>query len=105
MINKLFKIVLSAMFWFLVALIQTSFFSIYTDFNLIILFIVIINLIENPENNFGLISAFLGGLLLDLNITYQFGLFTLSLVIFSLIVKIILLKFLRIPYVSWLPKI
>lgn len=105
MINKIFKILLVVLFWFFLILIQTSFISIYTDFNFIILFIVIINLIEDPENNFGLISAFLGGLFLDLNTTYQFGIFILGLVVFSLTVKMVLLKFLRIPYVSFIPKI
>ena len=101
----MFKFLLMGLFWFIIALVQTSFISAYTDFNLIVLFIIIINLIENPESNFGIISAFLGGFFLDLNTTFQFGLFTVGFVLFSLVIKIILLKFLRIPYVSWLPKI
>jgi cell shape-determining protein MreD len=105
MINKIIKIVYSLAFWFVLMLMQTSFLSIYTDFNLIILLIIVINLIEDPENNFGFISSLFGGLLLDLNTTYPFGLFTIGCILFWLIIKIILLKFLRIPYVSWLPKI
>lgn len=105
MINKTLKIVLIALFWFLLMLIQTSFISIFTDFNFIVLLIVIINLIENPESNFGLLSAFLAGIFLDINTTYYFGIFTLGLVLFSLTAKIVLLKFLKIPYVSFIPKI
>ncbi|MDD4358811.1 MAG: hypothetical protein PHY30_03285 [Candidatus Pacebacteria bacterium] len=105
MINKTLKIVLIALFWFLLMLIQTSFISIFTDFNFIVLLIVIINLIENPESNFGLLSAFLAGIFLDFNTTYYFGIFTLGLVLFSLTAKIVLLKFLKIPYVSFIPKI
>jgi len=105
MISKVIKILFSLVFWFLLTLIQTSFLSIYTDFNFIILLIIIIILIEEPENNFGFISALFGGLLLDLNTTHPFGLFAIGCVLFWLIIKIILLKFLRIPHVSWLPKI
>ena len=67
--------------------------------------LVVVNLIENPESNLGILSAFIGGLFLDLNFTYPFGLFTLGLVLFSIIIKFFLSKFLKIPYVSWLPKI
>ena len=52
MISKVIKILFSLVFWFLLTLIQTSFLSIYTDFNFIILLIIIIILIEEPENNF-----------------------------------------------------
>lgn len=105
MINKIIKILLTLVFWFLLMIIQTSFLAIYSDFNLIIFLIIVIVLIEDPENSFGLISSLFGGLLLDLNTTYPFGLFTVGCVLFWLIIKIVFQKFLRIPYVSWLPKI
>ena len=105
MINKIIKILLILTFWFLITILQTSFLSIFTNFNLMIALLIIVNLIENPENNLGLLSAFIGGLFLDLNSTYPFGLFTLGLVLFSIIIKFLLSKFLKIPYVSWLPKI
>lgn len=105
MINKTVKILLIALFWFFIAIIQTGFISIFTDFNLIVAIIVVVNLIENPENNFGLISAFCGGFFLDLNSTLPFGLFMISSILFSIIIKFILSKFLKLPYVSWLPKI
>lgn len=105
MINKIVKILLIILFWFFLTILQTSFISIFTDFNLVVALILIINLIEDPESNFGLLSAFLGGLCLDLNSTLPFGVFTISLILFSIIAKFILSKFLKIPYVSWLPKI
>ncbi|MDD4662094.1 MAG: hypothetical protein PHG24_02320 [Candidatus Pacebacteria bacterium] len=84
-------------------LVQTS---LITNFNFILLLVLVINLIEDPESNLGIISAFLVGFFIDFNsFTYQFGVFTFSLVTLSLFIKIILAKFLKIPYVSWLPKI
>jgi len=105
MIKKLTKIIILIMFWLLISLFQNSFLSIYTNFNFLCLLVIVLNIIENPESKLGIISAFLGGLLLDLSTTYEFGLFTISLVILSLIVKTILSKFLKIPYASFIPKI
>lgn len=105
MINKALKILFIFFFWLTLMIFETSFLSIFTDFSLIIFLIIVINLIENPESNFGLLSAFLGGLFLDLNSSQSFGFFTFGAIIFSLTIKFILSKFLRIPYVSWLPKI
>ncbi|MDD3032777.1 MAG: hypothetical protein PHX52_01800 [Candidatus Pacebacteria bacterium] len=105
MINKVIKIFLIAFFWFLITIIQTGFISIFTEFNLIVAIIIVVNLIEDPENNFGLLGAFCGGFFLDLNSTLPFGVFMVSSVLFSIIIKFILSKFLKIPYVSWLPKI
>ena len=105
MINKVIKIFLIAFFWFLITIIQTGFISIFTEFNLIVAIIIVVNLIEDPESNFGLLGAFCGGFFLDLNSTLPFGVFMVSSVLFSIIIKFILSKFLKIPYVSWLPKI
>lgn len=103
MISKILKIFLLIFFWFIILLLETS---LLNSFNLMLLLVIIINLIEDPESNLGIVSAFLAGILIDFNTTtYEFGIFSLSFVIFSLSVKIILIKFLKIPYVSWLPKI
>lgn len=103
MINKFIKLILLVVFWSLMVLIQTS---LITSFNFILFLVIVNNLIEDPESNLGIISAFLVGLFIDLNtFTFQFGVFTLGLVALSLLIKIILAKFLKIPYVSWLPKI
>jgi len=103
MISKILKIICLIFFWLLVVFFETSFLK---GFSLTLFLVILINLIEDGESNLGIISAFFAGLLLDLNnTTYIFSFFTLSLIVFSLTSKIILIKFLKIPYVSWLPKI
>ena len=105
MLNKLVTIIFSGIFFFLIVLFQESFISLYINFNFAILLLIIINLIEDPKRNFGLISAFFVGIFMDLNSAYFFGLYTISFVVIAMLIKTILFKFLRTAYVSWLPKI
>lgn len=105
MINKLLKIIGTGMAFFLLNIIQNSFLVLYFNFNCIIILVILINILDNPENYFGIWCAFFAGLFLDLSSTYFFGFWMLILVIASYIIKWILNNFFKITHVSFFPKI
>jgi len=62
------KVILSALLFYFLTLLETSFlihFSLYFS-NLILILIILINLLENRKENFGLICAFFGGFFSDI---------------------------------------
>ncbi len=64
-------------------------------FNVVILYIVFLNLFEKEERETGLWIGGLGGFLLDLYSSYYFGIFTIGLFILSLVLKTIRRKYLK----------
>ncbi len=83
----------------LLVVLQTTFlfrFDLYgINFNIVILYILFLNLFEKEEKETGLWIGGIGGFLLDLYSSYYFGAFTIGLLISSLLIKIIRRKYLK----------
>jgi rod shape-determining protein MreD len=105
MLNKLVKILIIGATFFFLTIIQNSFLNVFTDFNFIILLVLLINILDDPKSYFGLWSAFFAGFFLDMTSTQYFGLWMLILVFSSLIIKWILNNFFKISHVSFFPEI
>ncbi|MFA5432013.1 MAG: hypothetical protein WC319_03965 [Candidatus Paceibacterota bacterium] len=84
---------------------ESSYLSFFTFFSFLLLFVLVVNLLEEPQGRLGLFSAFFFGLLLDIYSAHYIGLIALSFLISSLLLKFILFKYVRIPSFSWIPKI
>ncbi|MFW6283318.1 MAG: rod shape-determining protein MreD [Minisyncoccales bacterium] len=86
-------------FLILVTILQTTFFFSFDifgiKFNLVILYIIFLNLFEKENKETGLWIGGIGGFLLDLYSSYYFGFFTIGMLISSLIIKIIRRNYLK----------
>lgn len=105
MIKQIIKILILSLaiyFWFI---FESSYFPFLTFFSFLLSFIILINLFEDPHGRIGLFSAFLAGLLMDIYSSHYIGLFAISFLFFSLLLKFILSKYVRMGSFSWLPKI
>lgn len=99
---ELVRILFIILFLYFLTLLQTSFFVHFAVFNLVpnfvLLFIIIWNLLENSKKYFGLFLAFLAGFLLDVFSSHFIGFNILILVSASLTIKIIVKRYVRIPF-------
>ncbi|PIS39688.1 MAG: hypothetical protein COT33_00700 [Candidatus Nealsonbacteria bacterium CG08_land_8_20_14_0_20_38_20] len=91
------KIITSLLFFYILALFQTSFLVHFSALNLILISIFFFNLFEKSEENFGLISALIGGFFLDIFSERAIGFYILILFLLSLFIKLILRRYIRIP--------
>lgn len=91
------KTLTSILFFYTLALFQTSFLVHFPALNLILISTIFLNLFEKPEKNFGLISAFIGGFFLDIFSEKPIGFHILILLSLSFLIKIILRRYIRIP--------
>lgn len=84
------------------ALFQTSFlvhFSVWGMIpNLILVLIFFWILFEDPESSFGVYNAFVAGLFLDIFSSHLIGFNILILVVLATILKLILNKYVRLPF-------
>ena len=101
------KIVILIIGLYFLTILQTSFFvsmvSPGTVLNLVLIVVAIVNIFEKPESRFGIFTAFLGGLYLDifsLNSVPFFGFYALISVVLSFFIKFILRKYVQIPLVK-----
>lgn len=89
------KVLISALVFYFLILIQTSFLVHFAIFsvvpNLILISVVIFNFFENPRKNSGFLIAVIGGFYLDLFSNFQIGVSIFSLVILVFLIK----KFLK----------
>jgi len=105
MLNNFLKILIIGITFFLLNIFQDSFLILFVNFNIIILLVFLINILDSPKNYFGIWCAFFAGLFLDLSSVYFFGFWMLVLVIGSFIIKWFLNNFFKISHVSFFPKI
>ena len=96
------KYIVSIIIIYLLALFQTSFlvhFSLWGMIpNLILISVFLWILFEKPESNFGIYNAFIGGFLLDIFSERLIGFNILILLIMAIFLKIILNKYVRLPF-------
>ncbi|KPJ56416.1 hypothetical protein AMJ49_04900 [Parcubacteria bacterium DG_74_2] len=97
MIRKLAIIIL---FFYVLALLQTSFlvnFGINGMIpNLILISVILINIFEKPEKKYGIFSAFIGGFFLDIFSERFIGFEILILTAIACFIKLILKKYVRV---------
>jgi len=95
--------------FYVLVLLQTSFlnhFGVFSGgfkdwaFNLILIAVILINLFEGPEENFGILSAFLGGFFLDIFSEHFIGFYVLILIGLALFIKLIFKRYVRIPIIE-----
>lgn len=100
------KILIFAIFFYIVSLLQTSFLVHFDIFSgsfwgagLILFLIIILNLFEKPEDNSGIFIGFVGGFFLDIfseNPFNFFGFYALISLALAIFIKFILAEYFRI---------
>jgi len=92
------KIIISTVIIYLLIIIQTSFLAhfkfLYYLPNLVIVFVILLNLFESQQEKTGLIISAIAGFLLDAFLEKPFGFYTIILVAASLVIKAIIKKYL-----------
>lgn len=92
------KILLLIVFFYILAISQTSFFIHWKIIpNLILIAVILINLFESPKEDSGLFAALWAGLFWDVFSQSPFGFYTLILLMVALFIKLIFKKYVRIP--------
>lgn len=85
------KILIFIIFFYILALIQTSLFvpfAILGKFpNLILVSVILFLIFENPRDNFGFFVAFLGGFFIDVFSSHPFGMAAVFLLFLAFILK------------------
>lgn len=101
-IVKILALFILMYYWFI---FEMSYLPFFTCVSFIALFVVLINLLEEPKGRTGTIAALFLGLLMDIYSAHYIGLLALSFFFASLLLKYILFRYVRIPSISWIPKI
>ena len=101
---KVFKVLLSAVVFYFFVLLETSFFVHFGIFNyipnLILLSVIAWNIFENPKDLSGIFGAIIGGFLLDIFSSHPIGYNVLILVTTAIFIKIIIRKYVQLPFVG-----
>lgn len=91
------KFLILFLFFWLLALFQTSFLVYFWALNFILILVIFINLFEKSEGNSGLFSALFGGFFLDIFSERPLGFHILSLLILALLIKMVLKRYIQLP--------
>jgi len=94
------KILFFVVFFYFLAIVQTSFlvhFNIkgYTP-NFILFIVILINFFEKEKKRDGIIAAFIGGFFLSVFSNKLFGLEILILVLLAIFIKLVVKKYVRV---------
>lgn len=105
MISESIKTLVLFVAMYYLFMIETSFLTFFTFFSVSILLVLLINIFEAPGGRMGLLSAFFLGLMIDLYSAHWIGIMALVFLFLSLLLKLILSRYVRMESVGWLPKI
>jgi rod shape-determining protein MreD len=105
MIKEILKTLFLLAGMYYLFLLEMSFFPFFTSFSFLILLVVLVNILEEPQGRVGLFSAFFLGLMMDIYSAHFIGLMAISFLLVSLLLKIILSRYVRVGSLRWLPKI
>ena len=99
MIKSILKFFFLAFLFYFLYFFQMSFLPFFNvfQFNFVVLLVLLINIFEDPKSNTGLYCAFFAGILSDIFSPYFFGLTTVILLSVAILIKFILLRYVRIP--------
>ncbi|MFA5013635.1 MAG: hypothetical protein WC520_03715 [Candidatus Paceibacterota bacterium] len=97
-------------FFYLFSIVEMSFFPFYNVFifkiSLSLVIPILICLFEEPEKLLGVYAAFWAGFFADtLSFSMYYGIMTITMVLAAFLIKLILLKYVRVPSSAWLSKI
>ncbi len=96
--KRIFIFILIAYF---LAMIESGLIANFSLFiNLLLLYAILFNLIENPKKEEGLIVSAFCGLFFDIFSSFVFGFYTMIFLVSSIILKLILKKYVRLPVFS-----
>lgn len=105
MINKIIKSLIMFFILYYLLIFEMSYLSFFTFLSFAIFLVALINIIEEPREKLGLFLSFFLGLIIDIYSSNYLGTAAISFLVFSLILKFILFRYVRIPSVSSMPKI
>ena len=95
------KALILTLFFYLFVLLQTSFFVHLKIFgflpNFVLILVVLINLLERPKNQLGILAAFIGGFFLDIFSSSFIGFNVLILLAVAVFIKLVLRKHVWAP--------
>ncbi|MFC1789854.1 rod shape-determining protein MreD [Patescibacteria group bacterium] len=95
------KSILLSLICYILVLLQTGFMPHFSFFgltlNLILIIVILINFLEKPENKSGLMTAFFGGIFLDVFSTNFIGFYVVICLIIALFLKYVLRQYIKIP--------
>lgn len=102
------KILIYFLFFYILALFQTSFLIHFNLFlgrvgwclNLILISVILLNLFENLQQKSGILAAFIGGFFWDIFSENFIGFYILILLGVSIFIKFILKKYVRTPTIK-----
>jgi len=91
------KIILIFLLFYLLVLIESSFLgSIGLNLYLIFIAVFLMNVLEHPQDSYGVFGAFAGGFFLDVFSKKFIGFYTLILLFLSILLKFFLRKYVRV---------
>ncbi|MDP3991119.1 MAG: rod shape-determining protein MreD [Candidatus Nealsonbacteria bacterium] len=94
------KILILALFFYFLVLLQTSFLVHFRIFgfalNFVFIAVVLINIFEKPQKYSGMAAAFIGGLFLDIFSAGVIGFNVLILVVLAFLLKTFFKKYVRL---------
>jgi len=95
------RVLMILLVFYLLALLQTSFFIHFKAWgfvpNFILISAILINVFEKPQRDTGMIAGFIGGFLLDIFSSNFFGFYTSILLAATFLIKIIFRKYVWSP--------
>jgi len=94
MVKRLLFLVL---IFYALVLLQTGFFIPFGEINLILLLTIFLNIFEKSEGTIGLSSSIIAGFFLDTFSNKPFGFYLFFLVALSLLIKLILKRYIQFP--------
>ena len=98
------KALIVIILFYLLTLLQTSFFVHFTVWglvpNLVLLAVILWNLFEDSKSPLGVFSALIGGFYLDVFSNRFFGFNVLVLLIIALVIKLVIKRHVRIPFIE-----
>jgi rod shape-determining protein MreD len=98
MVSPVRKVLILILFFYILALFQTSFLVHFRVINFILILVIFINLFERAEENFGLFSALIGGFFLDIFSQRPLGFHILVLLLLVFLIKMVLKRYIQLPF-------
>ena len=96
------KLIFSIIILYFLVILETSFFVHFNIFeyipNSIFILIIAFNVMESKRKSFGLWSALIGGLFLDIFSSHFIGFYMLILFVMAIFLKFIFKHYVRIPF-------
>ncbi|MDD5013319.1 MAG: hypothetical protein PHD93_02895 [Candidatus Pacebacteria bacterium] len=98
MIKSILKFIFIGIVFYFLYFLQMSFFPFVGlfQFNFLFFTVLLVNILEDPNKNIGLFVAFFVGIFSDFFSPYFFGVITSMLLLLAILIKYLLLKYVRI---------